>query len=169
MSYEKQAGPPKVIRFYYGIDAIFTKVSRKSSFKAASVLKENGQADFDRIQLSDDNEKTLMKDYMQEALLEIFSILFKIIAGNSIVHDAAFTPSGGSAIQAFYADIADNEKYRTINLDLIDKKIDNAVVDFILFKWYALKGFPDDASIHRAEFNSYLAQISEKSLALRQP
>lgn len=168
MSYKKIAGTPNVIRFYYGIDDIFNKVSRKSSFKAASVLKTDGTADFDRVQLSDDNEKTLAKDYMKEGLLEIFSIMFKIISGDKINHDAAYDTGTGS-IQASYADITDNAKYREINLDLIDTKIENAIVDFILFKWYALKGFQDDATLHFNEFKGYLAQISEKSLALRQP
>ena len=169
MSYEKQDGPPKVIRFYYGINDIFNKVSRKSSFKAASISKENEQTGFDSIQLFDDNEKIYMKELMKESLLHVFSLFDKVIVGNSLVHDTAFTPSGGSVTQASYADIKDNERSRSITLDFIDTMIDSAVVDFILSRWYALKGLGDDATIHSAEFNNYLSQISEKSIVLRQP
>ena len=168
MSYEKQGETPnKTIRFYYGIDSIFTKAQRKSSYKAASTKKEDGTSDFIRIELNDD-AKDLMKDFMQEGMLIVFSELFSIISGDTISHDAAFTPDGGSEIQCSYADITDHEKYRAINLDLIDKKIENAVVDFVLFKWYALKGVTDEAGLHNQEFKEGLAEVSELSLALRQ-
>lgn len=170
MSYEKQGvAPNKTIRFFYGIENVFTKAQRKSSYKAASTKKEDGTSDFIRVELNDD-AKDLMKDFMEEGMLITFSELFSIIAGDSISHNVAFTPAaeGSTETQASYADIKDHEKYRTINLDLIDKKIENAVVDFVLFKWYALKGITDEAALHNKEFKEGLAEISELSLALRQ-
>lgn len=166
MSYEKQS-TAGTIRFYYEIDSIFKKVQRKSSFKAASVKKDDGTADFTRIELSSD-AKDLMKDFMYEAMLEVFKEMFSILEGDSIEHDKAFTPDGGSEITVSYADISDNDNYRTINLDLIDKKIENALVAFILFKWYSLKGVSDEAQLSSQEFTSNRVDISELSLTLRQ-
>nr|WP_320022074.1 hypothetical protein [uncultured Draconibacterium sp.] len=167
MSYEKQETDPKTIRLFYGIDEIFKKAQRKSSYKAASIKKEDGSADFIRVELSSD-AKDLMKDYMEEGMLIVFQDLFSILSGESISHDVQFTPTGGTATQVTYADIADNENYRTINLDLIDKKIENAVVDFVLFRWYALKGIDDEAKIHNSEFLANKKDVSNLSLALRQ-
>ena len=206
------------IRFYYGVDSILNRVEKVSSYKATTVVKENGQADFDRIQSSND-EKELMLEYMQECMLEIFDLFFHVIAGDSISHNTGlvltgaatvnagsflignaytikavgttdFTLIGASAktigvsfiatgagsgtgtaenaIYATYCDFKDNAKYRTINLDLIDTKISNATVDFLLSKWYILKGLVEDAKIHMAEYQKGLADISKRSLALRQ-
>lgn len=175
MSYEKKTSPSNLIRFYYETDMIFNEVSSKSSFKAASVKTADGKADFDRIQISTD-EKVFMKKYLKEAMLEVFIVLFKIIGGDSIVHDTSITLETSTTVTASYADITDNtpagatvSHYRTINLDLIDQKITNALVDFILFKWYYLKGLGDDAALLKQEFDQALVTISEKSLGLRQP
>ena len=175
MSYEKKTSPSDLIRFYYKTDDIFNEVSQASSFKAASVVKENGQADFDRIQISKD-EKNFMKKYLKEAMLEVFGIMFKIIGGDSVAHDENIVLNDTSTVTASFADITDNTPagastthYRMINLDLLDQLINNALVDFILFKWYALKGLAEDASLHKNEFDNALARINAKTLALRQP
>jgi hypothetical protein len=176
MSYEKKTDPSDLIRFYYETDDIFNEVSEVTSFKAASVIREkDGQPDFDRIQITAD-EKNFMKKYLKEAMLEVFASMFKIIGGDSIIHDTEITLEDASSVTASYADIVDNTpsgaevtRYRTINLDLIDQLINNALVDFIMFKWYALKGLSGDAELHMAEFRNGLARIVEKTLALRQP
>jgi len=171
MSYEKRTGPPQVIRFYYVTDEIFNEVSRTTSFKAKSVIREKeGYADFDNIQISAD-EKNFMKKYFREAMLEVFSTMFKIISGDSVVHDTEFTTELAETVTASYADITDNEQYRTINLDLIDQLIYNALIDFIIYKWYVLKGLKDedDASLLFAEFSNGIVRIVEKTMALRQP
>ncbi len=167
MSYEKVTGTPNTVLFYYVIDQIFNLVHQQTSFKAVSTTKPDGQADFERVELSVD-EKSYMKRMMKEAMLDIFSVLFKIInADSTISHDLTYTPSGGSAANSSYASIVDNAHYREINLALIDQKIENAIVCFILFKWYAMKGIPD-AEIFAKEYQGYLAEISQKSIALRQ-
>lgn len=168
MSYEKKTSPSDVIRFYYVTDTIYNKVSRITSFKAANVVRQDGIADFDRIQISAD-EKDFMKEYLKEAMIEVFATMFKIIAGDSVVHDTEIILETAAEVTASYADITDNEKYRTINLDLIDQLINNALVNYIMAKWYILKGLADDAKIHYDEFSRGLARIVEKTLALRQP
>ena len=70
---------------------------------------------------------------------------------------------------ATYVDISDNERYRTINLDLIDQLIYNALTGFILFKWYFLKGLEKDSQLHLAEFSEYVKEMVDRSLFLRQP
>lgn len=70
---------------------------------------------------------------------------------------------------ATYVDITDNERYRTINLDLIDQLIYNALVGFVLFKWYFLKGLDKDSQLHATEFNAYVSEMIDRSLFLRQP
>jgi len=176
MSYEKKTSPTDLIRFYYETDKIFNEVSQATSFKAASVVREkDGQPDFDRIQISAD-EKTFMKKYLKEGMLEVFAVMFNIIGGDSVVHDTTVALEDASEVTASYADISDNTpsgatitRYRTINLDLIDQLINNALVDFIIYKWYALKGLGGDAELHMQEFRNGLVRINEKTLALRQP
>ena len=140
MSYEKKTSPSNMIRFYYVTDTIFNEVSEATSFKAASVIREtDGMPDFDRIQISTD-EKTFMKKYLKEAMIEVFATMFKIITGDSVTHDTSITLEDESSVTASYADITDNSKYRTINLDLLDQLIHNALIDFIMAKWFVLKG-----------------------------
>lgn len=220
MSYIKRTvSAVDVITFYFVTSTIFNEVSEASSFKAASTKDETGKPDFDRIQISDD-EKNFMKKYLKEAMLEVFSVMFKIIKGNSVNHDTGLVLGSSSTINSgsfvvgngytikeagstdftligaadsvigtsfiatgvgtgngtayltpfcSYVDINDNEKYREINLALLDQKINNALNDFILYKWYFLKGLADAAAIHKAEFDNGVKQISEKTLTLRQP
>jgi hypothetical protein len=223
MSYEKrtQVSPlPNLIRFYYLVDTIAGKVEKISSYKAAGTVKDNGQADFDRIQLSID-EKDLMKDYMRTAMLQIFDLLFHVIAGDSVVHNTGVRLTTAATVNATamivgqgyeiktvgspatdytlcgaadsvvgtsfictlagtnagtvypadfgsYVDLKDNAKYRTINLDVIDKTIEDAIIDYILGKWYVLKGSENDANIHFTEYKKSLADISKRSITLRQ-
>jgi len=220
MSYVKRTvSSVDVITFYYTTISVFNQVSEASSFKAASTKDETGRPDYDRIQITDD-EKNFMKRYLKEAILEIFSIMFKIIKGTNLYHDTGLVLSTSESVNATamvagteytiktagdtvwtnfgaadsvvgtsfvatavgtgtgvayatpftsYADINNNERYREINLALIDQKISNAITDFILYKWYFLKGLADAAAIHKAEFDNGVKQISEKTLSLRQP
>lgn len=218
MSYEKISGTVKSIRYYYLFDEISAKVEKISSYKAQSTLKPDGKPDYDRIQLSVD-ELDLLKDHMEEAMLEIFDMFFQLITSNSIVHNTgiviptsltitagSFVPGNGYTIKTAgttdwtavgassavvgtsfiatavgtgtgtadespfgsYCEIKDNEKYRTINLDIIDKKITGAIVDYILYKWYQLKGLDKDAAMHIGEYQNALTQISDRTISLRQ-
>ena len=91
--------------------------------------------------------------------------------GVVFVCTAAGTGTGTAKelLYATYVDITDNERYRTINLDLIDQLIFNALVGFILFKWYFLKGLEKDSQLHLAEFTEYVKEMVDRSLFLRQP
>jgi hypothetical protein len=169
MSYEKRTvGANDVITFFYVTDTIFNEVSEVTAFKAASTLKEDGQPDYDRIQISAD-EKTFMKRFLKDAMLEVFSVMFKIINGGSVVHDTELVLDVAGTVTASHVDITDNEKYREINLDLIDQKINNALIDYILSEWYFMKGLLEDSKLHQAKFMEGLKRISEKTLTLRQP
>ncbi len=90
--------------------------------------------------------------------------------GTSFIATGAGAGTGTAKVSDFgtYCSIKDNEKYRTINLDIIDKKITGAVVDYILYKWYFLKGLKDDAAMHITEYQKALKEISERTIALRQ-
>jgi hypothetical protein len=90
--------------------------------------------------------------------------------GTSFIAIAAGSGTGAADESPFgtYCSIKDNEKYRTINLDIIDKKITGAVVDYVLYKWYFLKNLKEDAALHLVEYQKALREISERTIALRQ-
>ncbi len=92
------------------------------------------------------------------------------LAGTSFTATGVGSGTGTANVSDFgtYCEIKDNAKYRTINLDIIDKKITGAVVDYILYKWYFLKGLKDDAAMHITEYQKALKEISERTIALRQ-
>lgn len=218
MSYEKISGTPKTIRFYYLFNVISRKVEITSSYKAQATPRADGQPDYTKVQLSVD-EQDFLKEYMEEALLEIFDLFFHLITSDSIIHDSGVVLTGAATVTAgsfvagqgytilspgttdftligaanntsgtsfiatgagtgtgtakvsdfgTYCSIKDNEKYRTINLDIIDKKITGAVVDYVLYKWYFLKGLKEDAALHIGEYQKALKEISERTIALRQ-
>jgi len=156
-----------LIRLYYKTDDIYSEVSEITAFKASNVPAQDGKPDFDRVQISTD-EKRHLKQYIKKAVLEIFDVLFKALGEQDLfftseitVNAATFEASGGY--------ILDNERYRSINLSVLDSKIQEAIVNYILHSWYFLKGLPDDSALHLTKYNQLLTEISKRSLAFRLP
>ncbi|MGM0377845.1 MAG: hypothetical protein ACQEQ0_13825 [Bacteroidota bacterium] len=174
MSYEKitetiDGDSTDVIRFYYPTDDIFDLVAAETAQKAKSVVVEGeGKPDFDRVAVTSD-EKNYIRKYMKEAMLEVFSPVSGIIVDEKITHDEEFTLDGGGTETGSFTFVVDNDRSRTITLDLLDHLIENSLVDFILFKWYVMKGLTGDAELHMGEFRNNLVRIIEKSMVLRQP
>ena len=167
MSFAKIEGPPKVVRFYYLVDDIFNAVSNRSANRALEVKDQSGNPDFNRTEISID-KKDIIKEFMEEGLIDIFAnALFNLMESDTVKHDVDYTPTGGTQDKYSYGDITDHERYRNINLDLIDKKIKNGLINFILWKWYDLKAMGEDAKMRLAEYNLYVKTIAEKSVALR--
>lgn len=180
MSFKKvEIDDLKLIQFFYPIDTIWSEASEITAFKASGVRKQDGQADFDRVHISKD-EKTHLKKYIHKGMLEIFGIMFKVLGEQPIFHDYDVTtdpgdPDANPAIaptveKCSGAYLDDNETgYRTANLSLIDSKIQDAVVDYVLQRWYWLKNMGDDSAMHVARFNKLLVDIQDLTLSLRKP
>jgi len=172
MSYVKETiGSTKLIRFYHKTDDIFDEASEITAFKASAVRKADGKADFSAVQISAD-EKEHLKKYIGKGILEIYGDLFKILGSDAndnplfinediTVAAATFEASGGFVI--------DNEKYRELNLALLESKIFDALVDYVLYRWYLIKNMGDDSGICLGRFKETLIEIIDLSLALRLP
>lgn len=159
----------KLIRFYYKTDDIFNEASEITAFKASGVRKADGQADFDRVHISED-EKNHLKKHIKKGMLEIFSVMFKFMSESPMFHDEDVTVSEGVTVKASGALLKNNETgYREINLSLIDSKISDAVVDYVLQRWYWLKNMADDSAMHVQRFNKLLIEINDLTLSLRTP
>lgn len=158
----------KLIRFYYKTDDIFNEASEITAFKASGVRKADGQADFDRIHISED-EKNHLKKHIKKGMLEIFSVMFKFMGESPMFHDTDVTVDTAT-FKASGALVKDNENgYREINLSLLDSKISDAAVDYVLQRWYWLKNMPDDSAMHVQRFNKLLIEINDLTLNLRTP
>lgn len=183
MSFLKtQEGSPAVdvIQFYYPIESIWEEASEITAFKASGIRRQDGLAEFDRVHISKD-EKTHLKKYIHKSLLEIFGIMFKVLGETPIFHDANVTTDPGdpdatptpippTVEKCSGAFLDDNGTgYREANLSLIDSKINDAIVDYVLQRWYWLKNLPDDSAMHVQRFNKLLVEINDLSLSLRKP
>lgn len=168
-----------VIQFYYPIESIWEEASEVTAFKASGIRRNDGMAEFDRVHISKD-EKPHLKKYIHKALLEIFGIMFKVLGETPIFHDADVTTDPGddeatpvvppTVVKASGAYLSDNGTgYREVNLSLIDSKIQDAIVDYVLQRWYWLKNLPDDSAMHVNRFNKLLVEINDLSLSLRKP
>lgn len=168
MSFKKETvSTVDLIRLYYKTDDIYNEVSEITAFKASNVVTKDGSSDFDRVQISTD-EKRHLKQYIKKAVLEVFDLLFKVLGEQDLfftseitVDAATFEASGGY--------ILDNARYRSVNLNVLDVKIQEAVVNYVLKEWYFLKGLPDDSALHMAKFNQLKNEISARSLTFRLP
>jgi hypothetical protein len=169
----------KLIQFYYPLNNIWEKASEITAFKASGVRKSDGQADFDRVHISKD-ERDHLKEYIYEAILEVFGIMFKVLGEQPIFHDEDVTtdPGDPDATPAVAptlekcsgAYLDDNETgYREANLSLIDSKIKRSLIDFVLREWYWLKNLPEDSAMHQARFNKTIVEIQDLTLSLRKP
>ena len=168
MAYKKETiSTVDNIRFFYKTDDIFNEVSEVTAFKAASITNQEGKPSFDSVQITTD-EKRHLKTYIRKSVLEIFDILFKALGESPLFFAENITVDGftGEASGGF---ILDNARYRAINLSVIDSKIQDAIVNYVLANWYFLKNLPDDSAIHQAKYNKLLVEIDQRSLALRLP
>lgn len=158
----------KTIKFFFKTDDIFNEASEITSFKASSIKKADGLSDFNRVAISED-ERIHLKKHTKKGVLEIFSVMFKILdpTNTSLFYDSDVVVDG-STFKAYGASIVDNEnRYREINLELMGSKIFDAIIDFVLERWYWLKNMPDDAAAHRARYEKLLKEINDLSLNLR--
>jgi len=186
MSFKKvEIEEAKLIQFYYPLEAIWSEASEITAFKASGIRRADGQAEFDRVHISKD-EKTHLKKYINKAILEIFGIMFKVLGEQPIFHDVDVTiteavladpdatppVSAADAVveRASGAYLDDNETgYREANLSLIDSKINDAIVDYVLQRWYWLKNLGDDSAMHVQRFQKLLIDIQDLTLSLRKP
>ena len=180
MSFKKvEIDNAKLIHFYYPLDDIWAEASEITAFKASGIRRADGQAEFDRVHISKD-EKTHLKKYVHKAMLEIFGIMFKVLGEQPIFHDTnvetdpgdplAVPPVDPTVEKCSGAYLDDNETgYRSANLFLIDSKIQDAVVDSVLHRWYWLKNLGDDSAMHAARFAKLLVDIQDLTLSLRKP
>jgi hypothetical protein len=166
-----------LIRFYYKTDDLFNEASEITAFKASSVRSADGHAEFNRIQISSD-EKTHLKKYINKGVLEVFGVMFKMLGvdadNDPIFNDESITVNAVT-FNAYGGFIVDNTtggtvtQYREVNLKLIDSKIYDALVDYILSRWYWLKNMVEDSGMHQARFNKLLIDINDLTLSLRKP
>lgn len=168
MSFVKETiSTDDLIRLYYKTDDIYNEISEITAFKASNVPTADGKPDFDRVQVSTD-EKRHLKQYIKKAVLKIFDVLFKALGEQ----DLFFTSEITVAAETFEASggfILDNERYRSINLNVLDSLIQEAIVNYVLQEWYFLKGLPDDSTLHLTKYNQLLTDISKRSLTFRLP
>lgn len=164
MSYVKYTTTPKKIRFYFSTTTLYERISETTAHKAVLLSSMEKGADFDLVAVSAD-ENSIIKKYIEEAMLEIFSPLEKIMTG-SMGFDETFTPPGGSETTGYFGDVTDNEKGREITLQALSKIMENAIVDFCVYRWYILRGLSDDAQAHYVAFGNGLRRIMEVSMIL---
>lgn len=175
MGYAKETvSTVKLIRFYHKTEDLFNEASEITAFKASSVRTQDGQPDFNRLHISQD-ERVHLKKYIGKGVLEIYSIMFKML-GEGLVdtHSSIFLNEtitiGLDEFEASGGFIVDNEnRYREINLSLLDSKIFDCLVDYVLQRWYWLKNLPDDSAMHMQRFNKILVEINDLTLSLRTP
>jgi hypothetical protein len=178
MGYVKETiNSVELIRLYYKTDDLFNKASEITTFKASSVRLPDGQADFNRLQISGD-EKNHIKEYIRDGLLEIFGKMFKMLgAGSStdtMFFDASITVAAVT-FNAYGGFIVDNstgssvQQYREVNLALMDSKIAKALVYYILVEWYWLKNMAEDSKMNQIQFDKLLVDITDLTLSLRKP
>lgn len=171
MAYSKETiSTVKLIRFYYPTEDVFKQASMITAFKGSSIRTPDGQPDFNRVHIADD-EKIYLKTDLGKGILEIFSVMFKMLGEESIFINSAIDPlETGTTFEASGGFIKDNETgYRAINLQLLDSKIFDALIDYVLQRWYWLKNMPDDSAMHQKRFTDLLVQINDLTLNLRKP
>lgn len=175
MGYVKETvSSVKLVRFYHKTDDIFNEASEITAFKASSIRTPDGQPDFNRLHISTD-EKVHLKKYINKGVLEVYSVMFKMLGeGITATHDSIFLCEeitvGVDTFEASGGFIVDNEnRYREINLSLLESKIFDCLVDYVLQRWYWLKNLPDDSAMHMGRFNKLLVEINDLTLSLRTP
>lgn len=160
-----------LIQFYHSSEDIFNETSEITAFKGIDVRKQDGQADFNRVHIST-GEKAHMKRYIKKAVLEIYGIMYKILGGDSdddpLFFDETITVSGNT-FNAYGGYVVDNDGYREVTLKIMDSKISDAIVNFVLKEWYWLKNMPEDSKMHALRFDKLLIDINDLTLTIRKP
>jgi len=165
---EGTANERKVVQFHYKTTDIFDECSEITAFKARGIKNQEGLSNFNELHISED-ERIHLKKHVKKGFIEIFAVLFKMLdnASSSVFYDEEITV-GGDTFNAYGGIVVDNEnRYREINISVIDSKLSDAIVDYVLARWYWLKNLADDSAMHQQRFNKLLNDINDLSLSLR--
>jgi hypothetical protein len=178
MSYEKieavtgGSPSPAMISFYYEFDKLFNSAILRTGYRAKNVKDQGGNAQIDDFMLSPD-EKSIVKEYLEQGLYDTAGELFKITGGvkDPIFFDVDYTPVGSTELESKVCGfkILDNVNYNENVVGNIDKKILNCLRYYILREWYISTSMTADAQIAEAQFKEYLTKMKNLSFELRKP
>ena len=77
MSFEKIAGPPKVISFYYLIDNLFDIDSLWSMYKAENKQNNEGETLLDELSITED-ERDIFMQMLSDATTDVFNRFLEV-------------------------------------------------------------------------------------------
>ncbi len=149
-----------VIRFEYGYDEIFEKVSLITNEIAVTILDEEKMPQVDEYGISDDEKYTVVQK-MKDGADEVFRKLLKITNGitdSVILSDVTCRCS-----------IKDKGAYNENILQAIDRLIEEAIVNYIIKDWFTDKMVTNHAQNYTGKYVRNIQEIVKKSVQLRKP
>ena len=148
-----------VITFTYTSTTILEKVKELTARTAQVMFTEKNPAPLvDQFAVSDDEENTVLIK-MKEAAGRIFQNFSKLTYGVT----APVTLADANVILK----IVDNAGYNPGTPTMIDSLMEEAIVDYVVSAWFAMKKISDQSNFYFIAYNSCVKDLVNLSFELR--
>jgi len=168
MSYQKVSSSTGngTIQFYYLTSTLFNELKQRTAYRSKDLMGQDGVSQFDKFAMMDDDEP-MFDTFLEYAVPTVFKDLARISNGvtDSVFIDAAVDQLGdGSGFS-----LVDYEAYDDNILTVLDNKIREAIVHYILKEWWSVRGLDAENQKADAVFQRAIIAMKESAWALIKP
>lgn len=166
MAYEKISASTGngTIRFYYTTDSLFSEVKLLSTYRARSEKNQKGEANWDDLSITNSEEDFFLK-FLGYVVPEVFGYLSKIAHG---VVDSVFVDEGSTNSETGFS-LVSYDAYDDNLLTVIDAKIRECFIAYILSKWWFLTPYNQIAADYMTLYLKSLLEMKDKAWSLIKP
>jgi len=167
MSYIKDDSAIDTIKFYETTLSLFNEVKQRTAYRSKDLRGQDGKSQFDSYAMMDDDED-LFDTIVDYAVPIVFSELARIAKGitNSVFVDEEITAliGDGSGFS-----LVDYDAYDDNILTVIDKRIRECYVFYILQQWWGMRGLEDERAKAENQYIRALVAMKEAAWSLIKP
>lgn len=157
MAYQKDE-INKTITFTFSVQKIFNNVSLRSHYRAKNLQTESGDSLIDIYALSED-EKDVFNISLEDISAELYGILLKMM---SEINDASVI-SGEDVIFK----VKDNQAYNPNSVILVDKALQKALIDGVLYQWFDAVAQDNFADKFKNDYEEDKRNLKERLFQLK--
>lgn len=153
------------IVFYEIIDSLFKEVQLRTSYRSKDIKGPDGKSKFDDFAIMN-SDRQMFDNLLSYALPIVFTQLAAISYG---VSDSVFIQTGTPTTDQCGFELVDNEGYDENMLTIIDKRIRECYINYILKEWWGLRGLEDERQKAEVAFEKASIAMKEAAWSLIKP
>jgi len=167
MSYIKDESAVDTIKFYETTESLFNEIKQRTAYRSKDLVGGDGKPQFDKYAIMDDDEP-FFDTLMAYAVPIVFSQLARIAKG---VTDSVFVDEEISEEIGYGSgfSLVDYDAYDDNILTVIDKRIRECYVQYILSEVWSVRGLEEERKKSEIAYNMALIAMKESAWDLIKP